>query len=95
LRNEFGRSIYGLLHEILDDAEQLKSDKKQDREAVLSKYSNDLTMMNGEIHKPEKMSHHVSVSVDEVSASFQDIVNRLGLARRDVSYRKSYSVEVK
>jgi len=79
ISNELGKSFYGLLKEILDDAEALKSDIKQDREAVLSKYSNVLSVMNGEIQKPEKSSH-LNVSVDEVSASFQDIVSRLGFA---------------
>jgi len=73
--------MYGLLNEIFDDAEHLKSDKKQDRDAVLSKYSNDLSMINGEVQKPEKLPH-LNVSVDEVSASFQDIVSRLGFSTK-------------
>ncbi len=79
LRNEFGRALYGLLNEILDDSDALKSESKEDREAVLSKYSTELGVMNGEIQKPEKVPH-VQVSVDEVSASFQDIVTKLGFS---------------
>jgi len=63
----------------LDDASALKSDRKEDRDAVLSKYSTELNVMNGEIQKPEKIPH-INVSVDEVSASFQDIVSRLGFS---------------
>jgi hypothetical protein len=80
LKNDFGRALYGLLNEILDDSNALKSDKKQDREAVLSKYSTELGVMNGEIQKPEKIPQ-VHISVDEVSASFQDIVARLGFSK--------------
>ncbi|XP_021949859.1 uncharacterized protein LOC110847259 [Folsomia candida] len=79
LKNDFGRALYGLLYEILDDSNALKSEKKQDREAVLSKYSTELGVLNGEIQKPEKLPH-VQVSVDDVSASFQDIVTRLGFS---------------
>lgn len=79
LKNDFGRALYGLLGEILGDSDALKSDNKEEREAVLSKYSTELGVMNGEIQKPEKLPH-VQVSVDEVSASFQDIVTRLGFS---------------
>lgn len=68
-----------MFNELVDETDPSKPKKKRAKETFFRKYLHDTRYkMDGDSAKTERVYIEKPISVDSVSASFQDIVSKLG-----------------
>lgn len=78
-QHSFGRSLYSMFSDLVDETDPTKPRKKRTKETFFRKFLHDTRYkFNGDGTRTERVYIEKPISVESVSASFQDIVSKLG-----------------
>ncbi|CAL8143954.1 unnamed protein product [Orchesella dallaii] len=80
-QHPFGEAVYSMFSDLVDETDPSKPKKKRTKETFFRKFLTDTRFkMNGDSGRNERIYVEKPISVDSVSASFQDIVSKLGFS---------------